>query len=669
MKKLFLILLILPKVSFGYSDTSLSALKSTGMCIGLSCDLESVGPKQLAGIKITDLSGANLMLTDFSGMNLSKINFTGANMTGAKLDNVTTDESTNFKDADLSGASLQNIKAAAVNFSGASLYGANLSNGHFEHAIFVGAGFGGANIDKADFKYSHLLNIRPVLGGTKTFKDSTGKMVTVNAGTILDLRNVKNINTAHFEHADLTGALLSGINFETAYFAGSRLNGAHFENAVFGANADLSYAQLQKAFFSGAQFKKGSVIARSNFSGSNFYQTTANPDLYVRAYGPKPTTFDGVNCWATIFDGANLTGSTFTGGHLQHTSFKYATLVKASLGSNFEDAVFDHAKLQQATLKLVVDPHYMVSKMSGMVSGLERRWGLPASGSSAPTTTQTNFGSNFTHTSFKFAQMQNVILEGASFNYANFYSANMQDATISGVMSYTNLGGAYLKGAKIYSVYMDHVTLDPSSWENLSVNLLADFTGTKINYLVTALSDYELQESPSFTDIKGQDMTWCGKERLLLCNKNRPLLFALCKNGVHGACSTYCEISNNYYADIDLGGGLHQSKCFEGFDVYHLEGDVYEESKLSKCAYFSSDKVQWAAQESIQKVTADSTEIPLFKVSKCSLDDNQCLPIALRDCSDVVSKTAAGTRDTVKWTKHTVSTGYDKTKKWLDSVF
>lgn len=376
MKKLLIWTVLLGCVDQGYiqgsgdSYNDVATLNQTGKCTG-NCDLMNLQASELkSGLKITDLSGANLENANLSGLDLSgallvNTDFTGAVLSGCNLTGA------HMSGANFSGASLNGVIANGADFTNTSLYQADMSTSKFQQANFTGAGFGGANISGCDFTGATLMNLETTMDQDKTFTNSKGQAVTIPQASYLDLRN-SNLMSVNFSNAKLSGINLSN----------SILNGVNFSGATLDANADLSNVNNPQVLstmtgvtlttpaiiLNNANLQSANLtnlnIKNSQFNGTDF--TNANlsnvdlsgvylPDLNIKLTGAN---FSGANLTGDNLVGQDLTGVNFTDANLTSTGFgnlKSVNFTNANLtGATFtsgtiDSSIFDGANLSKAT--------------------------------------------------------------------------------------------------------------------------------------------------------------------------------------------------------------------------------------------------------------------------------------------------------------------------------
>ena len=157
-----------------------------------------------------------------------------------------------FRDVDLQGAALGHARLPGALFSGAHLDYLDTRTGEGPYATFAGAESKGATLYGAYFHNAEL--------GRAHFDTPHERQVT-------DLRYAEfrgaSAVDAHFERADLRGAVFTPskvgrTNLKQAHFNGADLRGAVFDGA------DLSGADFREARLEGASFK-GGVLSAVNF--------------------------------------------------------------------------------------------------------------------------------------------------------------------------------------------------------------------------------------------------------------------------------------------------------------------------------------------------------------------------------------------------------------------
>ena len=155
---------------------------------------------QKRGIRLIDLSGADLIGANLSGADLSGANLTGADLHGANL------SSTDYfyrGAADLSGATLTN-----ADLTGADLRGVDLRGVDLRGADLSGADLGAANLSRANLSSVDLTGVS--LSGAD--------LIAAN----LSRANLSSVDLtgADLHNADVTGATLTGADLTRARWTG-----------------------------------------------------------------------------------------------------------------------------------------------------------------------------------------------------------------------------------------------------------------------------------------------------------------------------------------------------------------------------------------------------------------------------------------------------------------
>jgi uncharacterized protein YjbI with pentapeptide repeats len=193
----------------------------------------------------SDCSGVDLAGADLSGRDLNSVNLSGSNLEGA-----------NFNGADLTYANLSGANAQGAMFNkvrwwrgnamDANFIGANFDGAYLDETTFVRSDFSNANLVGASFGASDLR--RSYLRGVVGFSNNGGK-----------IRKVSFLN-AHLGSADLTGAIMPGVNFRGALLTEAILDSADLREAYFECT-DLTRVVAIGAKTAGATFN-GSTTGR-----------------------------------------------------------------------------------------------------------------------------------------------------------------------------------------------------------------------------------------------------------------------------------------------------------------------------------------------------------------------------------------------------------------------
>ena len=267
---------------------NVAALKASGKCIG--CDLTGLTNADLAGgVRITDISGADLRNAqlpgvDFSYANMDGTMFNSANLSGAKFMSVNTNLASGITPTgiDFSGAILTGANLQSANLTNSSIYSANLTNASFAAATLVGSGLGGANLQGTDFTGANLTNL--VTGITET--TTKGGFQTTQLG----LNTAQNINLANFTSANMAGNDLSGLNLSGTNLSSADLSDANLSHTnVNGAN--LSCTSLVNAKTAGITGTPSS-LAGLNISAYNLQipSNLNNPNVFAYSLNSNSST-------------------------------------------------------------------------------------------------------------------------------------------------------------------------------------------------------------------------------------------------------------------------------------------------------------------------------------------------------------------------------------------
>ena len=198
---------------------------------GGGCSVAAIAPySDCSGV---DLAGADLSGRDLNSVNLSGSNLEGANFNGADLTYA------NLSGANAQGAMFNKVRWWRGNAMDANFIGANFDGAYLDETIFVRSDFSNANLVSASFGSSDLR--RSYLRGVVGFSNNGGK-----------IRKVSFLN-AHLGSADLTGAIMPGVNFRGALLTEAILNSADLREAYFECT-DLTRVAAIGAKTAGATF-------------------------------------------------------------------------------------------------------------------------------------------------------------------------------------------------------------------------------------------------------------------------------------------------------------------------------------------------------------------------------------------------------------------------------
>jgi uncharacterized protein YjbI with pentapeptide repeats/energy-coupling factor transporter ATP-binding protein EcfA2 len=199
------------------------------------------------------LTGAYLNGAIWQGLELPGIDLTDADLSNAELQQTNLGESravrTNFRHANLSGASLLKFLAVQADLAHADLSRSDSREGFFDGADLEGADFSGANLCGASFAGANLTNA--------CFRDADLREACLT-GAVLD--------DADFSNANLNRAILSDLKLNRATFVQAGFRGARL------VKSDLEEMELPKADFRQANLRNalltGSTMPDACFDGA-----------------------------------------------------------------------------------------------------------------------------------------------------------------------------------------------------------------------------------------------------------------------------------------------------------------------------------------------------------------------------------------------------------------
>ena len=513
-------------------DCAVHTLNAKGACpgctlIGITKDAIKLAP----GIKITDLSGAQLRYVNFANFDFGNAKLDGANLVGANLEGATFSGSllgTNLSSAHLKGARLEHA-TLGNDVKGASLYGADLTGAFFTNNQTINhVGFAGAKISGTDFSGAKIQNLVGELKDDISHETFGTKYTTGLAGpgvTYLDFRGAKNLDKAIFTHAHMPMLNLSNMtgpnSLNLPNFTGANLTGA-----------DFSGSNLVGCVFPGANLKG------ADFTGSTLYGCN----------------LDNANLTGAVFDGATFTyGTVLSTGLGQHTSFKKAVFKVTSghtvsaymgggVGGNYSYADFSGATIDAVDALNSVFDHALFKYA-------------------------TVSGPYYAHASYKNCDFTGAKLLG-SFETSNFDHANMHNTIITGNISHSYLTNVTFSSTYIYTQGLNNIDFTGSTWAEAYISPTANYTGTV---------------APGFTN----DYPYQAA-----CYKNRYAILSMCGSGVPGTCTAYCDLVNDHYynhsADTCFNSGSSSCHMKSGRG-YHFTGSTLDSSVMTECCpYFNS---------------------------------------------------------------------------------
>ncbi len=199
-------------------------------------------------------------ISDFSGANLRD-----ADLTGAMLNNVIMNRS-NLIRATLNKAKLSKSRLVGANLSSAQLIAADLRQAILESASLSGAELGEAKLTSANLHSARLGQVKAV-GGDFSFAKLTQSNLQA-----ADLSRA-NLSNANLRQADLSSTKLFKANLRNAQLQNAKLR-----------NANLSAADLRGANLAGADLQGASFAALPKQS-NQFIEIPLNATLVARVKG------------------------------------------------------------------------------------------------------------------------------------------------------------------------------------------------------------------------------------------------------------------------------------------------------------------------------------------------------------------------------------------------
>lgn len=278
-----------------------------------------------------DLSGLDLNKAVFSNAYLHSVNFRDCSLAHAVF------LGSNCEQADFSGADLQHTvfdecDCSEALFTNCLMCHSSLVHATFDQALLVRADLAGANGEDALFNGANLQQARLVASRLQRADFSRALLEQA------DFRQAQlgeaSMEGVKAQHINLTGADLKELRAsEGADFTGAILREAHgpesiWENAIMD-HADMSYAQLQSADFSGASFNRtncyGAAVRFGRFMGAVFKNTQCGAmDLFE-------SSFESGVLSEVIFREANLYGAEFLNSQIINSDFSGANLAMSKL--------------------------------------------------------------------------------------------------------------------------------------------------------------------------------------------------------------------------------------------------------------------------------------------------------------------------------------------------
>ncbi|MGH6837283.1 MAG: pentapeptide repeat-containing protein [Methylocella sp.] len=230
-----------------------------------------------------------------------------------------------------------------------------------------------------------------------------------------------NFGSADVRHVDFSGAILNRASCVFAWADNAHFNGAQLQGAVLvGAqlqHASLVGARLQRAVLSAAQLQ-GSVLDRAQLQGASL----------------DSAQLQGASLKDAQLQGASLAGAQLQGVELHNAQLQGASLDSAELqatqltGAQLQGASLDHAQLQGAWLSGT-----QLQGASLKSAQLQATWlnGVQLQGASLDGTQLQ--GAWLSGAQLQGASLDNTQLQGAWFERAQLQGASLKNAQLHGV--------------------------------------------------------------------------------------------------------------------------------------------------------------------------------------------------------------------------------------------
>ena len=272
------------------------------------------------------------------------------------------------------------------------------------------------NLENRDFRFAILPSVNLARANMRGCRLDEAYMWLAN------LEGVQ-LQEAFLNHADLTGANLSGANLVGADLSGANLFRANLAGADLSeanlAGADLSEANLAGADLSEANLA-GAKLTSAYLSMSNLSMANLEKAKFEGVWG-GPIDFSGANLYRAKLISANLYGAKLTSANLSMADLSMADLSSANL---------DGANLRKATL--IATNLYKSSLIKVNLSKADLR------------------NSRFSNANLMGADLSYALLEQANFDSTNLKQANLQGANLF----YANFSYANLEEANLFDVIL-----------------------------------------------------------------------------------------------------------------------------------------------------------------------------------------------------------------------
>jgi uncharacterized protein YjbI with pentapeptide repeats len=258
---------------------------------------------------------------------------------------------------DLSEAVFGNINLNEMNLTGANLRGANLTKcvGHVAH--FDNADLTGAILTEGQFTGATFTNAN--LSGCKiqsaNLEDANFQKATLSQ-TVWANTNL--------QKADLTAAIVDGANFSNADLSNAKISRdqiliVEIKGALLKSldlsGIDLSGRDLPNTDFSGSKLE-GADFSRAKLFRAQFANASLERAKFERAY-LESANFNNANLNSAIFEGANLSRADFSQAILREANISGADLFEAVLTAAHFSEMIGAPKAKHLATAVVGMPH------------------------------------------------------------------------------------------------------------------------------------------------------------------------------------------------------------------------------------------------------------------------------------------------------------------------
>ena len=372
---------------------------------------------------------------------------------------------------------------------------------------------------------------------------------SIDTGSFFWCRRAKalDLNERHLVAANLSGAVLCGIDFENTELRGADLSDAKLDTAIL-SGADLSKAKLHDANLSNATLL-GADLSNATLLGADL----SNAKLYTAILSDADLTYAKLSN-AKLRD-ANLSNATLLGADLSNAKLDMAILSDADLtyaklsnaklhDANLSNATLPGADLSEAKLdtSILSDADLTYAKLRDA-----DLWGAKLDNARLP------------NAILRGADLRNAILDRAILSGADLSDARLRDTGLWGAkLDNARLPNAMLRGADLRSAILDRAILSGADLSNANLHG-ADLWGADLRGAV--LKEVELHGANLWgADFHGADLSGA---KLHGANLSAAKLHGADLSGaeLHGADLWGAELHGADLSGAELhGANLQQAK-------------------------------------------------------------------------------------------------------------